>query len=169
LISTEIQEAKKILTLEEGFERRVLKLRREEDKNARAKGGSTRLRNLEKRTHTLRARLTPQMICEARDHYFRTGELPADHPELEEMVVKLVEAVWAMKATVPGPPREEEAWGLVTDSTLRNEEFDAALEDYVAEHPSAMSFVGDFLGKHPKCELAWLGTVDFTDGGSNRS
>ena len=104
-----------------------------------------RLRNLEKRTRILRARLTPQMICEARDHYFETGELPEDHPELAEMVVKLVEAVWAMKATVPGPPWEEELWEMLTDSSLGDDEFESALEDFLARNPDGAHFVSRVL------------------------
>ncbi len=104
-----------------------------------------RLRSLEKRTRILRARLTPKMICDARDHYFETGELPKDHPELAEIVVKLVEAVWAMKSTVPGPPWEEELWEIVMDPSIKDEEFETAVEDFLDKYPAAAPLVTEAL------------------------
>ncbi len=96
-----------------------------------------RLRNIEKRTRTLRARLAPQMICEALGHYFLTGELPEDHPELAEVVLALVEVVWVAKAAVPGPLWEEELWGIVTITSLGADEFDLALGVFLEKNPEA--------------------------------
>ena len=75
-----------------------------------------RARELEQRAAHRRGRLSPQMICDARDRYLETGELPADHPELAEIVVSLVEAVEAMWESVPGPPPEHEPVELLTES-----------------------------------------------------
>jgi|GEM_PF-6499222 len=100
-----------------------------------------RVRSLEKRSHRIHGKMTPQMICDARNRYLETGELPEDHTELAEMVVRLVEVAQAMWESVPGPPWENELVELLNDSERDDAAFDVALQELTRKYPEAADYL----------------------------